>query len=96
MKGKLLQWQKLKSHQKNLKESGNFKNAAGEAQSQINRLEGDINSLEGQWAGATQAKFRGEFIQSKQAMQQYIPILEGISTDLKRIADKFRNTDNAY
>ena len=45
--------------------------------SQINRLEGDINSLEGQWAGATQAKFRGEFIQSKQAMQQYIPILEG-------------------
>ncbi|HDR5104852.1 TPA: WXG100 family type VII secretion target, partial [Bacillus anthracis] len=23
-------------------------------------------------------------------------ILEGISTDLKRIADKFRNTDNAY
>nr|4J11_A Chain A, SECRETED PROTEIN ESXB [Bacillus anthracis str. Sterne]4J11_B Chain B, SECRETED PROTEIN ESXB [Bacillus anthracis str. Sterne]4J11_C Chain C, SECRETED PROTEIN ESXB [Bacillus anthracis str. Sterne]4J11_D Chain D, SECRETED PROTEIN ESXB [Bacillus anthracis str. Sterne] len=76
--------------------AGNFKNAAGEAQSQINRLEGDINSLEGQWAGATQAKFRGEFIQSKQAMQQYIPILEGISTDLKRIADKFRNTDNAY
>ena len=31
--------------------AGNFKNAAGEAQSQINRLEGDINSLEGQWLG---------------------------------------------
>ncbi|WP_242217363.1 WXG100 family type VII secretion target [Bacillus cereus group sp. BfR-BA-01380] len=76
--------------------AGNFTNAAGEAQQQINRLEGDINSLEGQWAGTTQAKFRDEFTQSKQAMQQYIPILENISTELKRIAEKFRSVDNTY
>ena len=39
--------------------SNNFNNAAAEAQSQVNRLEGDIKSLDGQWAGSTQAKFRG-------------------------------------
>lgn len=76
--------------------SNNFNNAAAEAQSQVNRLEGDIKSLDGQWAGSTQEKFRGEFENSKQKMQQYIPILEGISRDLKRIAEKFRSTDNTY
>ena len=76
--------------------ANNFNNAAAEAQSQVNRLEGDIKSLDGQWAGSTQAKFRGEFENSKQKMQQYIPILEGISRDLKRIAEKFRSTDNTY
>ena len=76
--------------------ANNFNNAAAEAQSQVNRLEGDIKSLDGQWAGSTQVKFRGEFENSKQKMQQYIPILEGISRDLKRIAEKFRSTDNTY
>ncbi|AIW85455.1 MULTISPECIES: WXG100 family type VII secretion target [Bacillus cereus group] len=76
--------------------ANNFKNAAGEAQNQVNRLEGDINSLHGQWSGATQDKFRAEFDNSKQKMQQYIPILEKISTDLRKIAENFRNTDNSY
>ncbi|MBY0599217.1 WXG100 family type VII secretion target [Bacillus bingmayongensis] len=76
--------------------AGNFTNAASEAQQQITRLEGDINGLEGQWAGATQAKFRGNFNESKQAMQQYIPILQHISDELKKIATNFRNVDNSY
>ncbi|MDM5154695.1 WXG100 family type VII secretion target [Bacillus sp. DX1.1] len=76
--------------------ASNFTNAASEAQQQINRLEGDINNLEGQWSGATQAKFRGNFNESKQAMQQYIPILQHISEELKKIANNFRNVDNSY
>ncbi|MBG9481825.1 type VII secretion protein, partial [Bacillus thuringiensis] len=38
--------------------AGRFTNAAAEAQQQINNLGNEIQSLEGQWSGATQDKFR--------------------------------------
>ncbi|EEL88035.1 hypothetical protein bcere0029_20640 [Bacillus cereus AH1272] len=97
MKGEINKMTEIKIRPEDLERiSNNFKNAAAEAQSQVNRLEGDINSLNGQWSGSTQSKFKGEFENSKQKMQQYIPILEGISRDLRRIAEKFRSTDNTY
>ncbi|CAM3817172.1 WXG100 family type VII secretion target [Bacillus cereus] len=76
--------------------AGRFTNAAAEAQQQINNLGNEIQSLEGQWSGATQDKFRANFESARQEMQKYIPILEHISTDLKNIATNFRNADSSY
>ncbi|MBO1580138.1 WXG100 family type VII secretion target [Bacillus sp. XF8] len=76
--------------------AGNFTNAAGEAQQQINRLGNDIDNLNGQWSGSTQAKFNANFNEAKQEMSKYIPILQNISAELKKIATNFRNVDNSY
>ncbi|MEY8347161.1 WXG100 family type VII secretion target [Bacillus cereus] len=76
--------------------AGNFTNAAAEAQQQINNLGNDIHSLEGKWSGATQSKFTGNFNDARQEMQKYIPILQHISDELKKIATNFRNVDNSY
>lgn len=76
--------------------AGRFTNAAAEAQQQINNLGNDIESLNGQWSGATQDKFRANFNDARQEMQKYIPILEHISAELKNIATNFRNVDNSY
>ncbi|MBO1628290.1 WXG100 family type VII secretion target [Bacillus cereus] len=76
--------------------AGNFIKAAGEAQQQINNLGNDIGNLNGQWSGSTQAKFNANFNEAKQEMNKYIPILQHISDELKKIATNFRNVDNSY
>ncbi|WP_438825168.1 WXG100 family type VII secretion target, partial [Bacillus sp. JJ1127] len=76
--------------------ANHFTRASQEAQAQIRDLDNQINFLGENWAGNTQRKFREEFDNSKISMQEYIRIIEGIASELNRIANKFETVDNTY
>ena len=66
-----------------------------ESEQIIQHLRSQINSLEGQWEGMTKQRFFNDFQEAEQNMKNFTLLLENISTALKQIATKFRQTDEA-
>ncbi|AOY14526.1 hypothetical protein BGI23_04950 [Bacillus sp. ABP14] len=78
-----------------LEETANkFKSAQEQSQQIFTGLRQDISHLEMVWYGTTREKFYYDYQQSGQVMDKYIYSLQQIETELKRIAEKFRTTDN--
>ncbi|KKO53415.1 WXG100 family type VII secretion target [Paenibacillus sp. DMB20] len=61
----------------------------------VQRLQGSIMQMEGQWEGITRERFYGEYQQARITMNKFVECLHNVSTELKQIAVKFRSTDGS-
>lgn len=59
----------------------------------IGRLKTTIQSLTGEWEGATKTRFFQDFESAKNNMTQFLALLDNIKKDLTEISTKFRTTD---
>lgn len=73
--------------------AGQFDAKRQESEQIIQHLRNQINNLEGEWLGNTKDRFFNDFNQAEQNMKNFTLLLENISTALKQIATKFRQTD---
>ncbi|MES9741106.1 WXG100 family type VII secretion target [Bacillus sp. BK006] len=72
-----------------------FKAASDQNQQASTKLSQTVSAMNSQWDGMTSERFFHDFEQSKKQMKQYTQLLEQVSTELKQIAQRFRQADNA-
>lgn len=70
-----------------------FRNGANSSKDLSDRLNSAIQSMQGQWDGMTQQRFFQRYETDKKNMLTYIQMLTDVSTELKNIADRFRQAD---
>lgn len=75
--------------------SANFKTKAGEISSIIDYLNNEVANLENTWDGAAQDQFFAAYDSSKQTLNQFPEILEGIAMQLEGVAQTLEDTDSA-
>jgi WXG100 family type VII secretion target len=73
--------------------SSMFRDASGTSQDMVSRLGATIKGMESEWEGMTKEKFFNDFQQWETAMRQFVELLNGISTQLDQIAERFMAAD---
>ena len=64
-----------------------------ETESMINELRSTMHNLDAEWDGVAQNKFYAEWNEMLPKMNQFTSLLGQISSELRRIAQVFRETD---
>jgi WXG100 family type VII secretion target len=64
-----------------------------ETESMLNSLRSTMNALDAEWDGVAQNKFYAEWNEMIPQMTQFTELLGEISSELRRIAQVFRETD---
>lgn len=64
-----------------------------ETEAMINTLKNTMNGLDAEWDGVAQNKFYAEWNTMLPKMIQFTNLLEEIASELRRIAQVFRETD---
>lgn len=72
-----------------------FKSSSEQSQQMISRLQQQVNGLQGQWDGMTKQRFFTDFQNAQKQMNTYVQLLESINQELKTIANRFRQADQA-
>jgi WXG100 family type VII secretion target len=70
-----------------------FEAKKSETETMINTLKSTMNSLDAEWDGVAQNKFYGEWNEMIPKMVQFTNLLGEIASELRRIAQVFRETD---
>lgn len=70
-----------------------FDQKKGETESMIQSLKSTMDGLDTEWDGVAQNKFYAEWNEMIPKMTQFTELLEQISSELRRIAQVFRETD---
>jgi WXG100 family type VII secretion target len=70
-----------------------FNSKRGETEQIINTLRSTMNSLDAEWDGVAQNKFYAQWNEMIPKMIQFTNLLEEIASELRRIAQVFRETD---
>lgn len=70
-----------------------FEQKKGETESMIQALKSTMNDLNTEWDGVAQNKFYAEWNEMIPNMNQFTSLLGEISSELRRIAQVFRETD---
>jgi WXG100 family type VII secretion target len=70
-----------------------FEAKKSETESMINTLKSTMNNLDAEWDGVAQNKFYGEWNEMIPKMVQFTNLLGEIASELRRIAQVFRETD---
>ncbi|WP_374015705.1 WXG100 family type VII secretion target [Paenibacillus thiaminolyticus] len=70
-----------------------FKQGGEQSQQVVSGLTQAIQGMEGQWEGMTKQRFFQEFQEASGQMQAFVQTLNGISEELRTIANKFRTID---
>lgn len=70
-----------------------FATKKGETESIINMLKGTMDTLDAEWDGVAQARFYAQWREMLPKMARFTTLLEEISSELRRIAQVFRETD---
>ncbi len=73
--------------------AGQFAQAANQSQEMVTRLTNAVNSMQPEWEGMTSQRFYGDFQQWSGQMARFVELLNGISTQLNQIADRFAAAD---
>ena len=70
-----------------------FDSKKTETESIISSLKSTMNSLDAEWDGVAQNKFYAEWNEMIPKMNQFTELLGEIASELRRIAQAFRETD---
>jgi WXG100 family type VII secretion target len=70
-----------------------FDSKKSETESMINTLRSTMDGLDADWDGVAQHKFYAEWNEMIPQMTQFTELLGEISSELRRIAQVFRETD---
>jgi WXG100 family type VII secretion target len=70
-----------------------FDTKKGETEDIINMLKSTMDGLDAEWDGVAQSKFYGQWNEMIPKMFQFTELLGEISSELRRIAQVFRETD---
>lgn len=70
-----------------------FEQKKGETESMIQSLKSTMDGLDTEWDGVAQNKFYAEWNEMIPKMTQFTQLLEQIASELRRIAQVFRETD---
>lgn len=73
--------------------AGQFAQAANQSQEMVTRLTNAVNSMQPEWEGMTSQRFYADFQQWSGQMARFVELLNGISTQLNQIADRFAAAD---
>lgn len=74
--------------------AGQFAQAANQSQEMVSRLTNAVNSMQPDFEGMTSQRFYADFQQWSAQMTRFVELLNGISTQLNQIADRFATIDN--
>jgi len=74
--------------------SSMFSTQKTETENILNLLISSMNDLEADWEGVAQNRFYTQWNEMMPKMTQFTSLLEEISSELRRIADVFRQTDD--
>ncbi|MFM1652484.1 WXG100 family type VII secretion target [Brevibacillus sp. B_LB10_24] len=72
-----------------------FRQGREQSQQIIDRLNQQVNNMEGQWDGMTKQRFFQEFQEANKQMSNFLQLLESISQELTQIAARFRQADES-
>ncbi|MDQ0243748.1 WXG100 family type VII secretion target [Bacillus fengqiuensis] len=75
--------------------SKQFKTASEQSQQMSTKLAQSVKALDSQWDGMTQQRFFQEFQDAQKQMTSYVQLLNSVGQELKDIAERFRQLDNA-
>ena len=70
-----------------------FESKKAETENMISALRSTMDSLDADWDGVAQHKFYNEWNEMLPKMNQFTELLGELSTELRRIAQVFRETD---
>jgi WXG100 family type VII secretion target len=70
-----------------------FDSQKTETENILNALKGAMDSLDADWDGVAQNKFYAQWNEMLPRMQQFTGLLGEIASELRRIAQVFRETD---
>jgi WXG100 family type VII secretion target len=70
-----------------------FDDKKAETETMISTLRGTMDTLDAEWDGVAQNKFYAEWNQMIPKMTQFTDLLGEIASELRRIAQVFRETD---
>lgn len=70
-----------------------FDTKKGKTEDIINMLKSTMDGLDAEWDGVAQSKFYGQWNEMIPKMFQFTELLGEISSELRRIAQVFRETD---
>ena len=73
--------------------AGTFEAKKSETETLIQTLRSTMNNLDAEWDGVAQNKFYAEWNEMLPKMTQFTDLLEQIASELRRIAQVFRETD---
>ena len=73
--------------------AGQFRNKSQESGSMAQQLTSAVKGMEAEWEGMAAQRFYGDFSQWQQQMNKYVELLNGIATELDRIANTIEQTD---
>jgi WXG100 family type VII secretion target len=73
--------------------AGTFSSQKTETESILSALRGTMDSLEAEWEGVAQNKFYTQWNEMLPRMNQFTALLGEIASELRRIAEVFRETD---
>jgi len=70
-----------------------FDDKKAETETMVSTLRGTMDTLDAEWDGVAQNKFYAEWNQMIPKMTQFTDLLGEIASELRRIAQVFRETD---
>lgn len=73
--------------------SSTFASKAEEVKTILDTLSTEVDNLSESWAGAAQSQFFEAYEEMKETLNQFPNVLEGISKQLKVVADTLEETD---
>lgn len=73
--------------------AGQFRSKSQESATMAQQLGSAVDGMQSEWEGMAAQRFYGDFTQWKQQMQKYVELLNGIATELDRIANTIEQTD---
>jgi WXG100 family type VII secretion target len=70
-----------------------FSQAGTQSQDLVSRLTNTVNGMQPEWEGMTSQRFYADFQSWSSQMTKFVELLNGISTQLNQIADRFAIAD---
>lgn len=70
-----------------------FRSKSSESGSMAQQLASAVDGMQAEWEGMAAQRFYTDFTQWKAQMQKYVELLNGIGTELDRIANTIEQTD---
>ena len=70
-----------------------FRDASQQSQQMFSNLTNTVNGMQGEWEGMTQQRFFQEFEAWKNAMTQFIQLLDSVAQQLEATAARFEEID---